>query len=49
MMEAVVIVASACQLASWLFALVDVIEAPPKKKAPPTSANVRRVSDPRKS
>lgn len=49
MMEAVVIVAGACQLASWLFAIVDAIEAPPKRKAPPTSANARRASDPRKS
>lgn len=49
MMEAVVILAGAWQLASWLFALVDAIEAPAKKKAPPTSANVRRASDPRKS
>lgn len=49
MMEAVVIAAGACQLASWLFALVDAIEAPPKKKAPLTLADVRRASDPRKS
>lgn len=48
MMEALVIVAGSCQLASWLFAIVDAIEAPPKRKAPPTSANVRRASDPRK-
>lgn len=34
MMEAVVIVAGACQLASWLFAVVDAIEAPKKKKSP---------------
>lgn len=43
MMEAVVILAGAWQLTSWLFALVDAIE-----KAPPTSDNVRRASDPRK-
>ncbi len=49
MMEAVVIVAGACQLASWLFAIVDAIEAPPKRKAPPTLADARRASDPRKS
>lgn len=47
MMEAVVIVAGACQLASWVLGLVDIIEAPPKRKAPPTSANARRASDPR--
>lgn len=34
MMEAVVIVAGACQLASWLFAVVDAIEAPQKKESP---------------
>lgn len=44
MMEAVVILSGAWQLTSWLFALVDAIE-----KAPPTYANVRRASDPRKS
>ncbi len=48
MMEAVVTLAGARQLASWLFALVGAIETPPKKKALPTSANVRRASDPRK-
>ena len=48
MMEAVVILAGAWQLTSWLFALVDAIEAPPKKKAPPTLADARRASDPRK-
>lgn len=47
-MEAVVIVVGIWQLTRWFFALVDAIEAPPKKKAPPTSANVRRASDPRK-
>ena len=49
MMEAIVIVAGACQLASWVLGLVDTIEAPSKRKAPPTSDNVRRASDPRKS
>ena len=47
MMEAVVILAGAYQLASCLFSLVDAIEAPPKKKAPPTLADARRASDPR--
>lgn len=47
MMEAIVILAGAYQLASWLLALVDAIDAPPKK-APPTSANVRRAGNPRK-
>ena len=43
MMEAVVIVAGACQLASWLFAVVDAIEAPPKKGKPfPVSLAARR-------
>lgn len=49
MMEAVVILAGAWQLTSWLFALVDAIEAPGKKKAPPTLADAREASDPRKS
>lgn len=47
MMEAVVILAGACQLASWLFAIVDAIEAPAKRKAPPTLADAREASDPR--
>lgn len=46
MMETVAIVVGIWQLTRWIFALVDAIEAPPKKKAPPTSANVRRASDP---
>lgn len=49
MMETVAIVVGIWQLTRWLFALVDAIEAPPKRKAPPTSANARRASDPRKS
>lgn len=48
MMETVAIVVGIWQLTRWIFALVDAIEAPPKKKAPPTSANVRRASDPQK-
>lgn len=35
------------QLTRWIFALVDVIEAPSKKKAPPTLAGAREASDPR--
>lgn len=46
MMETVAIVVGIWQLTRWIFALVDAIEAPPKKKAPPTSANARRASDP---
>lgn len=38
--------AGAWQLASWLFAIVDAIDAPPKRKAPPTFADARRASDP---
>ena len=49
MMEAVVILAGAWQLTSWLFVLVDAIEAPAKKKAPPTLADAREASDPRQS
>lgn len=49
MMETVVILAGAWQLTSWLFVLVDAIEAPPKKKAPPTLADAREASDPRQS
>lgn len=48
MMETVVIVMGVWQLTRWIFTLLDAIEAPPKKKALPTSANVRRASDPRK-
>ena len=47
MMEGIVILAGAYQLASWLLALVDAIDAPPKKSSP-TSANVRRAGNPRK-
>lgn len=47
-MVSVVIVVGIWQLTRWMFALVDAIEAPPKRKAPPTSANARRASDPRK-
>lgn len=47
MMEAIVILAGAWQLTSWLFALVDAIEAPPKKKASPTLADAREASNPR--
>ena len=42
------ILAGAWQLTSWLFALVDAIEAPPKKKAPPTLADAGEASDSRK-
>lgn len=42
-MEALVMMAGAWQLTSWIFALLDAIE-----KAPPTSANVRRAGNPRK-
>lgn len=48
-MEALVLLAGAVQLTRWLCALVDLIDRPPKKKAPPTSANARRASDPQKS
>ena len=47
MMEAIVILAGAYQLASWLLALVDFFFFF-FKKAPPTSANVRRAGNPRK-
>ena len=47
MMEAVVILAGAYQLTRCLFSLVDAIEAPPKKKAPPTLADAIEASDPR--
>lgn len=43
-MEALVMMAGAWQLTSWIFALLDAIE-----KAPPTSRNVRRAGNPRKS
>lgn len=42
-MEALVMMAGAWQLTSWIFALLDAIE-----KAPPTSRNVRRAGNPRK-
>ncbi len=47
MMETVAIVVGIWQLTRWIFALVDAIEAPPKKKAPPTLADAREASDPR--
>ena len=47
-MVSVVIVVGIWHLTRWAFALVDAIEAPPKKKAPLTSANARRAHDPRK-
>lgn len=45
-MEVVLVLAGAWQIASWLFALVDAIEAPTKKKASPTLADAREASDP---
>lgn len=47
-MEALVLLAGAVQLTRWLCALVDLIDRPPKKKAPPTSDNVREASNPQK-
>lgn len=41
-MEALVMMAGAWQLTSWIFALLDAIE-----KAPPTLADAREASDPR--
>lgn len=46
MMETVAIVVGIWQLTRWIFALVDAIEAPPKRKAPPTLADARRASNP---
>ncbi len=47
MMETVAIVVGIWQLTRWIFALVDAIEAPSKKKTSPTSDNAREASDPR--
>lgn len=47
-MVSVVIVVGIWQMTRWIFALVDAIEAPPKRKAPPTLADARRARVPRK-
>ena len=47
-MVSVVIVVGIWQVTRWIFTLVDAIEAPPKRKAPPTLADARRERDPRK-
>lgn len=39
------IVAGACQLASWLFAVVDAIEAPKKRKALPREPGSKTRKD----